>query len=280
MSEIKNFKKSSFVKKYLLADSLVSKLIFLILVAVIFVLLLRVATSVIGYLFGPKNKPYIVKGLQEGNIRRLYSQDPNKSNSISILRSKNQESGIEFTYSVWLNVNYKQPNNTTYYNHVFSKGSTEQMNIDMNGIYYPNNAPGMYLDMTSSDNNLVIIMNTMSGTDERIVINRIPLQKWLCVVLRVKGKILDVYINGIITKRQILNDVPKQNYEDIIVAGGQLNGFNGQLSSLRYYNYALSINEINSILRKGPNLKADIKTALSSRPPYLSTDWYFYNDKI
>ena len=37
-----------------------------------------------------------------GNENITISQDPQKSNSVTILRSNNEDSGMEFTWSVWL----------------------------------------------------------------------------------------------------------------------------------------------------------------------------------
>ena len=268
-------------KKYLMADSLVSKIIFVFIIIILFFLMLRLVVLIMGYVFSPKKSPYIIKGLHEGNKRVIKQQDPSSKKSLTLHRSKNQEDGIEFSYSVWLNINYRRPE--TKYNHIFSKGSHKNNRVNDNGVYYPNNCPGLYFDGTTTgdktNNNLVVYINTYSKTQEEIIIKNVPMDKWLCVVIRVTNNIVDVYINGIITKRHILSGVPKQNYEDVIVCGGKLRGFNGQLSDLRYYDYSLNAIEINSISVKGPNLKVDKKSSTDmSSPPYLSTDWYFDND--
>ena len=277
-----NFKKTdNYFKKYLMADSLVSKIIFVFTIVILFFLILRLIVLIMGYLFTPTKSPYIIKGLHEGNKRVIKQQDPSSKKSLTLHRSKNQEDGIEFSYSVWLNINYRRQE--TKYNHIFSKGSHKNNRVNDNGVYYPNNCPGLYFDGTTNDgttnNNLVVYMNTYNKTQEEIIIKNIPMDKWLCVVIRVTNNIVDVYINGIITKRHILSGVPKQNYEDVIVCGGKLRGFDGQLSDLRYYDYSLNAIEINSISVKGPNLKVDKKSSSDmSSPPYLSTDWYFDND--
>ena len=88
---------------------------------------------------------------------------------------------------------------------------------------------------------------------------------------------LDVYINGTITRSVQLMGVPKQNYGDVFVAAN--GGFNGYISNLWYYNYALGTSEISNISMKGPNTtltnSSSINTTMKD-PNYLSLRWYFY----
>ena len=58
-------------------------------------------------------------------------------------------------------------------------------------------------------------------------------------------------------------------------------GFDGAISNLKYYNYAIGTFEINSIMYKGPNLKSSKESKLSdTKADYLSTNWYFNNTDI
>jgi hypothetical protein len=103
-----------------------------------------------------------------------------------------------------------------------------------------------------------------------------PLNKWVNVIIRLENTTLDVYINGTIVKRHILSGVPKQNYGDVYVTMN--GGFNGNLSNLRYWNYALDVGEIQSIINSGPNLKSVDKDMTQSMPHYFSLRWYFDQD--
>ena len=117
----------------------------------------------------------------------------------------------------------------------------------------------------------MVIMNTFTNLFEHVLLKNIAIKKWLCIVVRVKGKYLDVYINGILAKRKILKGVPKQNYGNIHI--GSSDGFDGYITSLVYYNKAVNIKKIQDILKKGPNLTmAEIE---QGQPPYLSSNWYF-----
>ena len=65
-------------------------------------------------------------------------------------------------------------------------------------------------------------------------------------------------------------------YDDIFI--NLDGGFNGNLSNLKYYNYAIGTFEIDRIVKSGPNLKMAKKSNLSeSKPSYLSNYWYDNN---
>ena len=55
-------------------------------------------------------------------------------------------------------------------------------------------------------------------------------------------------------------------------------GFFGNLSNLKYYNYAIGTLEIDSITSNGPNLKMSKGNSLeTSKPYYLSSNWFYNN---
>ena len=81
---------------------------------------------------------------------------------------------------------------------------------------FPNNAPGLYLG--PDGNQLTVMMNTFNQINEKFVIDDLPLNKWVNVIIRVENTTIDVYINGTIVKRHILSSVPKQNYGDVYVS--------------------------------------------------------------
>jgi hypothetical protein len=147
-------------------------------------------------------------------------------------------------------------------------------NSENHGIMFPNNAPGLYIRPNSND--LVVIMNTFNVINEELIIPDVPLNKWVNVIIRCQNKTLDVYINGTITRSINLIGVPKQNYGDVYVA---LNGgFNGYISNLWYYNYALGTTAIQNIVKNGPNttLINGNNGINSTVANYLSLRWFIH----
>jgi hypothetical protein len=252
--------------------NLVEKVVFVILVMISLTILFSIGASVLSTFLQPTN-PFVIEGLLTATNGRIFNTEDPK-NGVIIQRSNNETTGMEFSWSVWINVTDLSAGSNNYM-HVFSKGDNSSLQpTDDNGIYTPNNAPGVYL--SKQTNQLLVIMNTFEVIEERIEVGNIPLGKWVHILVRLEGQYLDVYINGIIAKRKQLLSVPKQNNGKIYVA--QNGGFNGFLSDLRYYSRALTPGDIVAIVNQGPNLKLskDEQKGLKSQyPNYLALDWYF-----
>lgn len=257
------------------SDSLVAKIIFLLIVIFIFVIVLQLAIQIMTWLFTAFKSPLLINGMVDAKQMLIIPQDPSIKDANTILRSVNEDSGIEFTWSVWIMIDDLQYM-AGKYKHIFHKGNDS---IAPNGLNFPNNGPGLYIAPNTND--LVVIMNTFNVINEEITISDIPLNKWINVVIRCKNTTIDVYINGMVTKSVKLLGVPKQNYGDVYIAMDS--GFSGYISNLSYYNYAISTSEIRGIMQKGPNTK---NVSSSTGDPnnknnldYLSLRWYFYGSQ-
>ena len=263
---------------FLNSNSIIAKFSFVILIVIGFVILLNLGIKLIFYLFQPSRTTYIINGLVDGKANLFIDQNPKVTNK-TLLRSNNQTSGLEFTWSVWLNINDAD---NTMYNHIFHKGSRYFADYDSNlpGFAAPNNAPGVYVAKNESDDIfLTIFMDTITGgvfdfnENTFIEIVGIPIKKWFHLAIRVQNTIMDVYINGVISGRVTFTNVPKQNYNDIFV--GCNGGFDGDLSNLVYYDHALTVFDINNIILKSPNLtKSSATNSSYGFYSYISSNWY------
>ncbi len=268
---------------YLSSNNNVTKFAFIILVLIVFIALYHLGVYILDLFLGPKQEVYLTTQINDANQYLVIKQDPNDSGAITVNRSENKKKGIEFTWSVWL---YIKPTDTTTTRdllHVFHKGNSDfnekYDEVDLynfqSGMNWPNNAPGLYIDWKK--NQFVIVMNTYENILETIYVPDIPLNKWVNVILRCQGNILDVYVNGSVVKRFELSEVPKQNYGNVFVTAN--GGFNGYTSELRYFAYSLSPGKIMQIARKAPNkTNKDMSSYMSNNPPYLSLRWYFSNN--
>ena len=200
----------------------------------------------------------------DGRQMTIIHQNPSKKGAIPILRSKNEFNGLEFTWSVWIFIDDVYYNNSQNdYAHIFHKG-------------YINKDQGTpYLLLKKDTNELIVGTNTFDNVPGEVTIKDIPLNKWVNVIIRInKQKQLDVYINGTLVKRHLLNNIPKQNYGDVYTS---LNGgFSGKISSLRYFSESIGTYKIQSIVEAGPNLTSIAGNSISnSKPRYLATRWFF-----
>lgn len=278
--------------EFLESNGLFAKFAFIILVLIVFLFLFKLGISLISYFSQASNSPFIIKGLQEGTSGVTITQDPKDKNSVQILRSVNAMNGAEYTWSVWLYLEYNSDASSNPINTIFVKGPpSTTTGSDVSRPLNSVNGPGLYVQKTEAGFvNLAFLMDDIVKTDvkllseieKKILIENLPLKKWVHLAFRLQNTVLDAYVNGVITQRLQLKHAPKQNFYDIHVAKG---GFQGKLSNLQYFNRALNVFEINNIVMFGPNLKnskyssgADNATGNYS---YLNTAWYsgWYNGR-
>jgi hypothetical protein len=273
MSDISNYNSFSTNRGNTFFDSnnLVAKFAFLLVVIFGFIILLKFGISIIAYFMSPRQSPHLIDGMVDAKNSLVFSQDASgNNNSVTIYRSVNKRDGLEFTWSVWVYINTLQYLQGQYKS-IFYKGNSN-LATDGNGLNFPNNAPGLYIDPDKND--LIVIMNTFDVINEEIRIPNIPLNKWMNVIIRCQNKTLDVYVNGTIARSLELTSVPKQNYGDVYV--GMNGGFDGYISNLWYYNYSLGAAAIQNIAQMGPNTKMLGNNGMNMKNAnYLSLRWYF-----
>jgi hypothetical protein len=229
-----------------------------------------------------KNNIKIIDGMLSPNSGGVsYTQNPNDEHSKTILRSVNEDDGIEFTWSLWLNLN-DSINKTEIY-HIFNKGQSQFKDDN----YAKSNCPGLYLGTVQHGKNknversLQFVIDVLDESELTEVINiiGIPNKKWSHIVIRCSGQYMDIYINGIIKERRTFKTITKQNYGTINVAqhGNNTTTLNGYISNLEYFNYALGSSSINSIMKAGPNTNAVSGSSfnqLENTPNYLAHEFY------
>jgi uncharacterized membrane protein (UPF0136 family) len=209
-SSLADFSKKGVVdasSEFLNANGLLAKFAFLLFLLIAFLFLFKLGTGMIGYFTKPSSTPFLISGKISGNNTINISQDPKNTSSVLVMRSNNKNKGIEFTWSVWLNLDGSSTDDSTYKN-IFVKGSS----LFSNGISQTN-GPGLYVRKLGSQNHLKIVMDS-NGTESnaktaQIDVSGVPIRKWVNVVIRLGNSILDVYINGIITNRYNFMNVPK-----------------------------------------------------------------------
>lgn len=102
-------------------------------------------------------------------------------------------------------------------------------------------------------------------------VENIPLQRWVQVSVVMWNRTLDVYINGKLARSCILPGVPihDPNLLDSVYIG-QGTTFNGYISRFKYFNRAITANDVYNLYRKGPlpanwwwqNMKNRVKVIL------------------
>ena len=212
----------------------------------------------------------------------IIPQDPNNAKAIQISPSVNERTGVEFAYSFFIKVKESNFTGVDTLRHVFHKGYR---------LPWPLLGPGVFI--SGMDNTMKVIMNTNTNVFMHAAVTNIPINKWFHVVLNSYKSGLDIYINGNLAHRiPFTNGVIYQNFQDLILfspnntsvssnvthAIGDSNltfagSFDGQLSSIKYARYALSLKEIKSLMAEGPSSETKINVDIKDTA-YLSDTWW------
>lgn len=257
--------------EFLESNSYIARFAFILLVVFAFFVLLKLATAVIKYFISrTAGQVKLIDGMIDASKSQIIEQGMGSMKNIP--RSSNQSNGVEFTWVVSLYIQDQSTPAPTF-SHIFSKGSipTYTGGTQHSTVTTINQGPGLYL---KTDNSLIINMDTISGTGTTtITVPAIPHNKWLNVIIRCKNKLMDVYINGQIAVSQSLSDIPKQNYGNVYVCND--GGFKGSLSNLWYYDHALTINEIQTLMTNSVNLQMQTPSTISNTgTDYMGFGWY------
>lgn len=222
--------------------------------------------------------------------QQFISQDPNDSTIPYMYNSKNEPTGIECSYSLYLMVNPEtfDVQESSYTSsgpvplkHVFHRGFKD---------VFPMMSPGVFVE--AGKNTLRIHMNSVSKWENHVSVHNIPVGKWFHLALILKGQYLDVYINGNVTQRNQFPDVPRLNNGNVYVmwpvtfdgsanaaANADVKKFkvtgamNGMVSRLQYFSYALAYSDIDRLMSQGPS-KTIMNKSFSELPPYFHDDWW------
>jgi hypothetical protein len=225
---------------------------------------------------------YVSKG---GDTDNIVITQGNESKYPFIYPSENETNGIEFTYSFHL---YIDPEN---YSH--DRTSATSINdTTFRPIFYKGNetgpwpvlGPGVFLN--AKENVIRVYMNAISSSaTEYVEVPNVPVGKWFHMVLIQKGQNMDVYINGNIAVRNTFSTIPRINYGNVYVFPNgtdksiyptdfkAVTPMEGMISRLKYFAYALSFSQIDSLYSEGAS--KDIKSAsYDFKPPYLHDSWW------
>jgi len=239
-----------------------------------------------GYTNFTQTSPYIISGITDGTTPQTFP-------ALSIPPPSDSQYGTEFTYSFWIFIkdttfsassNSSCPNssgnNVNSLFHIFHKGSTDYIPANQAvstgnpnpSVTYPLlQSPGVWL--YPNTNKFNIRFNTYENIVESADVGNIPLNTWVNVIIILIGNSVDVYINGNLKKRVKLQGVPKLNYGNLYTSN--FGGFQGYLSNLRYFNYAIQPYTIDQIFNAGPSTMMNTtNTGLTNPTVQLSPNYW------
>jgi len=215
-------------------------------------------------------------------------QNPNNPKSKMAQLSDNQRSGVEFSYSMFINLDSATfSSGTAKLHHIMHKGY---------GQFFPLMGPGVFC--WGNKNTLRIYMNSYHTWNEYTEIDNIPVDNWFHLTISCKGTTVYIYINGNLKQKIKMSDntPPYQNYGDVYLFSGRKKTImqssvtslgdeesltfdgaaKGMASRVFYFSYALTYSEIQALMNMGPSSKVNGANA-SVMTPYLSDTWWTTN---
>jgi hypothetical protein len=84
-------------------------------------------------------------------------------------------------------------------------------------------------------------------------IQNIPLQKWVCLAVVMNGRVMDVYMDGKLARSCVLPGVPIVESGRNYLSLGLQGGWAGNVSTTRFYGYALTPQRLYELYQEGPD---------------------------
>lgn len=89
-----------------------------------------------------------------------------------------------------------------------------------------------------------------STVDTPCDIKEVPLQRWICITIVSSGRVLDVYMNGKLTRSCVLDSILQVPMGDIYLS---LGSFGGRYASVQMWNVQLTPDVIYGVYQMGPS---------------------------
>jgi len=110
------------------SNNRVAQFAFVLLVLIGFMILYQIGVNLLNYYLTPTKSPYLVNGMLDGKKVSVVSQNPLDKKAVIVNKSKNENTGIEFTWSFWINLE-DMDHRKGQLRHIFHKG---EKNIKVN----------------------------------------------------------------------------------------------------------------------------------------------------
>lgn len=160
-------------------------------------------------------------------------------------------SSSDYTISVWIYVDQWN------YNYGKEKHILGRY-IEKDGKKY--GAPSITLDAYTNDVKVKVAYPNESSqySDEpACTVKGIPLQKWVCIIMTVNNRTLDVYLDGKLTRTCMIKGVPLAPEGDgslFVGSIGNEGGFWGHITDLRIFTRAINPTQAYNLYKKGNSM--------------------------
>ena len=243
----------------------VISLLVLIVVVIIFSVVLKYIRK-----GGLLNK-CILRGIKNGKNSLVIRQREIRDDSRILRTVDGINKGLEFTYSVWMNITSLEYPTGSNLRPIFYKSMKKEIENDAEVTAHADAdfAPGIFL---TKSNTLLVMMRTGEGM-KSVKVENIPLKKWFHLCLIVRQESMDIYVNGQMVQSKRFPTPPLQNDGDLYI--NTHGGFDGIIADLKFYAYGISYDRINKLLQDGPSTRNNVCNS-RDEPPYFNHKWWLF----
>lgn len=209
----------------------------------------------------------ILKGVKNGKNSLVIRQREIRDDKRILRTQSGMNKGLEFTYSVWINITSLEYPSNSELRPIFYKSMQKKIenSADIAKHAEADFAPGIFL---TKNNTLLIMMRT--GKDMKSVsVTNIPIKKWFHLCLIVRQESMDIYVNGQMVQSKRFPTPPLQNDGNLYI--NTQGGFDGSMADIKFFAYGISYDRINKLLQDGPNIRNTC-----DEPPYFNHKWWLF----
>lgn len=213
----------------------------------------------------------ILRGIKNGKNSLVIRQREIREDNRILRTIDGMNKGLEFTYSVWMNITSLEYPTGKKLRPIFYKSMKKEIvdNTEVSAHADADFAPGVFL---TESNTLLIMMRTGEGI-KSVKVENVPLKKWfhLCIIVRQES--MDIYVNGQMVQSKRFPTPPLQNDGDLYI--NTHGGFDGIIADLKFYAYGISYDRINKLLQDGPSTRNNVCNS-RDEPPYFNHKWWLF----
>jgi hypothetical protein len=174
----------------------------------------------------------------------------------------------KFLFSISPNVNPTNPNQVSPIVGILTSYSNGLMVRTSRVPQSPSSDPGSKASSSSNTPDITILQNMnalmtkqtsmdmfQTTVDTPCDIKEVPIQKWVCITIVSSGRVLDVYMDGKLSRSCVM-DTPvyvESTKNPLFLVLGQYGGFSGRYSSVQMWNKQLTPDVIYGIYMMGPS---------------------------
>ena len=113
--------------------------------------------------------------------------------------------------------------------------------------------------------------NNLQDNSESVTITNIPLNRWFHLAVVGKDNLMQVYVNGELSKTHVSENHIHMNDGDIYV--NKFGGYIGEITQLRYYGEYMTNKEVTELYNKGPSPFVLPRIKITAETNIGSEDW-------